>query len=33
MRSISGDEAYRLSGNGNLQEGLVVRVRERVTEW
>jgi len=32
MRSISGDEAYRLSGNGNFQEGFVVRVRQRVPE-
>jgi hypothetical protein len=32
MGSISGDEGWSLSGNGHLQEGFVVRFRQRVVE-
>ena len=32
MRSVSGNEAFRLSGNGHFKEGFVARIRQRVTE-
>ena len=32
MRGISGNEAFRLSGNGYFKEGFVIRIRQRVTE-
>ena len=32
MRGVSGNEAFRLSGNGYFKEGFVVRIRQRVAE-
>jgi len=33
MCVITCDEAYRLTGNGYLEKGLVARVRQRVGKW